>query len=103
MNYLKSLKHKILDGDASAMRTLAEMYRYGRGVNVDGAEAVHWYEKILEVEPKNTFASFELAKISSTGEGVPRDVEKGFDRLKMSAENGSYAAQIKIAEIYLQG
>ena len=58
-------------GDAKAQHNLGVMYRKGRGVPQDDAEAVKWYSKAAE--QGDAFAQFNLAFMYKNGQGVPQD------------------------------
>ena len=66
-----ALRARADQGYAEAQSILGDMYRTGRGVAQDHAEAVHWYR--LAAEQGHALAQSNLGVRYATGRGVPQD------------------------------
>jgi len=97
--------HEILQkaqkGDAAAQMKVADMYRNGRGVPKDSAEAAKWYRKAAEQGvPK---AQTDLGLLYANGEGVPRDYGEAVEWYRKAAEQGDPAAEHGLGIMYHNG
>ena len=105
---------------AEAQRVLADFYLNGRGVARDEEKAVKWYMKATEhfpgihytgffvffsVDPRFSHASTEQAPLESLaalgrlyvkGCGVSKDVDKGLQMIKISANRGNPFGQAQL-------
>jgi len=62
------------------------MYASGRGVAIDYAQAMQWYQKAAE--QGSAEAQYNLAAMFMDGRGVMRDRQKACILLRASAEQG---------------
>lgn len=92
-------------GDEQGRFMLAEYYSDGVGVEQDNAQAVYWYEKILENEQhyKYVDALFNLGLIYYYGQGVAEDEKKAFELWLAAAKRGYTNAYRNVALWYHTG
>ena len=57
----------------------------------DIPRAIHFFE--MAANQGNSYAEFQLGKMYLFGEGIPKDIEKGMEYLKSSAEHGNEFAE----------
>ena len=88
-------------GDADAQFRLGEMYKYGRGIRQDGAEAVKWYRQAAE--QGHAAAQKKLGWMYANGRGVRQDDEEAVKWYRLVAEQGHAAAQNKLGWMYANG
>ena len=88
-------------GNASAQHNLALMYRHGRGVAQDDAEAVRWYR--LAAEQGNAKSQNSLGVMYDSGRGVPQDDAEAVRWYRMAAEQGVAEAQANLGLMYGTG
>ena len=88
-------------GDARAQFALGLMYRDGRGVAQDDAEAVRWFR--LAAEQGMAEAQFNLGGMYVLGEGVPQDDTEAEKWFRLAAEQGNADAQYIIGLMYGTG
>ena len=89
------------EGDAEAQRNLGNMYRTGRGVPEDAAEAVRWYR--LAAEQGEARAQVDLGNMYRSGEGVPEDAAEAVRWYRLAAEQGEARAQVDLGFMYATG
>ena len=94
-------KEKRLD----ALRTIAEIYRYGfAGVEADTELAIHYFELMKDLAGKNAFAARTIAEIYFNGEGnVAADKVKAVNWLRIAANYGNIFCMKKLADCYAAG
>jgi TPR repeat protein len=85
-------------GDTYAQVYLGSMYKEGRGVVLDYAQAIAWYRK--SAEGGNASGQANLAFMYSTGQGVAVDQAEAAGWYRKSAELGDAYAQCTLAEMY---
>lgn len=73
------------------MHDLGLAYAMGRGVPVDGGEAVKWYRKAAELG--HAKAMFNLGTMYAIGMGVPQDDTEAYVWLSVSSGFGGLMAQ----------
>ena len=88
-------------GDVDAQVYLASMYRDGRGVVKDYAQAVVWYRKAAE--RGSALGQSNLAYMYSNGLGVTVDEREAASWLRKSADLGDAYAQCSLGEMYENG
>lgn len=88
-------------GHAEAQFVLGQMYRYGKGLPVDGAEALNWYSK--SAEQGFVDAQYELGQIFRRGEGVSQDLPQSIHWYRMATGQGHSGAQFSLGSMYGQG
>ncbi len=89
-------------GEAGAQRTLAAMYRGGRGVPESDAEAVRWYG--LAANQGDPDAQFDMGELYSFGLlGVAENNAEAVRLFKLAAEQGHLSAQAVLASRYDEG
>ncbi len=89
------------EGDAEAQRNLGNMYRTGRGVPEDAAEAVRWYR--LAADQGYAEAQRNLGNMYRSGEGVPEDAAEAVRWYRLAAEQGEARAQVDLGFMYATG
>jgi TPR repeat protein len=88
-------------GDANAQGTLGVMYRDGKGVRRDDAEAVKWFRKAAE--QGNITAQKGLGYMYDKGELFPQDDVKAAKWWRKAAEQGDANAQFVLGSYYSEG
>lgn len=78
-------------GDSQAQFDLGVMYRNGRGVPVDEAEAFTWFKK--SADNGNSAAQAVTGDYYAVGKVVARDYSLAYKYYRMSAEQGNVHAQ----------
>ena len=73
-------------GDASAQYNLGVMYREGKGVPKDDAEAVKWFR--LAAAQGSANAQYFLGLMYDNGNGVPEDNVQAYAWLNLAAAQG---------------
>lgn len=86
---LKDLAEKNLDAEASFGR--AETYYYGRGVRVDYARAVEWYQRAAL--NGHAEAQFSLAVSYANGQGIAQNESAALQWFRRAAVQGDLEAQ----------
>ncbi len=77
------------------------MYRQGRGVPQDDAEAVRWYR--LAAEQGHASAQYNLGVMYADGRGVPQDDVEAVRWFQLAAEQGYAGAQYNLGVMYGTG
>ncbi len=90
-----------------ALRSIAEIYRYGLGVEADGEQAIKYFEMMINLPGKNYLTIVgirNVAEIYLKGVGkFPPDKNKYIEWLeRFSAEGYIYCTE-KLAELYAAG
>ena len=88
--------------NAPLLYTLAEMYFYGRGVEQNYSEALHFYHMAYG-NGRNINAAFRLAEMYEYGYGVEIDNQRALNYYTDSAEHGNIVAMNKLGSIYETG
>ncbi len=88
-------------GDAPAQANLGGMYRDGRGVPQDDAEAVRWFR--LAAEQGDAWAQTNLGLGYAKGRGVPQDDAEAVRWYRLAAEQGHAWAQANLGGMYRDG
>lgn len=86
-------------GNTTAMYNLAKLYTKGRGVQENLDKAIHWYKKIIEVEPDNLNTLYSLGWAYMKKE----DYTQAMRWYRVASDKGSIEAQSAIAWLYRQG
>ena len=76
-------------GNAIAQNNLGIMYRRGRGVAENYAEAVRWYR--LAAEQGNATAQVSLGYMYANGDGVPQNDVRAYMWYSVTAAQDSHA------------
>lgn len=127
---IEELTKLAVQGDAAAIRKLADMYFYGEGVEEDNEKAIELYLKLADqndsevnrrigvcyscledyekavewylkaAEQGNDEAQCNLGTCYYSGEGVEEDTEKAIEWYLKSAEQGNADAQRYLGDIY---
>lgn len=85
------------EGYPQAMYAIGEMYRRGRGVEMNSFKAVEWYE---EASAKNCAdAQYELGFAYYNGVGAEKNMAKGQENFGLACDNGHEKACEKYAWI----
>jgi len=88
-------------GNAIAQNNLGIMYRRGRGVAENYAEAVRWYR--LAAEQGNATAQVSLGYMYANGDGVPQNGAEAVKWYRLAAEQGNATAQYNLGYMYANG
>ena len=78
-------------GDAKAQYLLGSRYRFGKGVNQDLAQAVHWYRQ--SADQGYAPAQSDLGVLYANGRGVTLDEVQAVNWYRKAAEQGDGIAQ----------
>jgi len=85
-------------GHADAQYKLSVMYRHGKGVPQDDAEAVRWYQ--LAAEQGHARAQANLGFMYSNGNGVVQDYAEALRWYQLAAGQGNASAQTNLGFMY---
>lgn len=88
------------DGDLTAQRNVAHLYRWGKGVPQDLTQAAFWY--YTAAKGGLDTAQYNLGIMYLRGEGVPRNEEEGVIWLERAAEQGNKQAERKLAHLKVE-
>ncbi len=89
-------------GCAEAQALLAEMYRYGNGVERDLQEALKWYKAAAEKGEMD--AQYCLADMYYFGrDGVEKDLQEALKWYRAAAESGNRSAIYTLGHMYYYG
>lgn len=88
-------------GDARSQLTLANIYRFGRGVPENEAEAARWFG--LAARQGDAKAQETLGSMHWLGDGVPENPVEAAYWFKLAADQGETGAQIALAGMYERG
>jgi TPR repeat protein len=80
-----------------AMKNLGNLYRDGRGVPKDYAQARQWYEKAAA--GGQTVAMVQLGELYRQGHGVPKDIAQARQWYEKAAAGGDASASKALAGI----
>jgi TPR repeat protein len=78
-------------GHAKAQSSLAQMYKEGRGVGTDYAEAMKWYRTAAAAG--DVGGQYGMALMYSNGQGVPKDEGIAVMWFRKAAAQGHFRAQ----------
>ena len=85
----RCLRRDASTGHAFAQSALGDMYRKGRLVPQNHAEAVKWYR--LAAEQGDSLAQFNFGAMYSSGRGVPKDLITAYMWFDLSVARGTQA------------
>ncbi len=88
---LKEWRPLAEQGDAEAQCNLGYMYKGGKGVPQDDAEAARWYRRAAE--QGNAIAQFYLGIMYATGGGVQEDYVQAYLWFSLAAAEGHFSAR----------
>lgn len=88
-------------GDMAAQFQAGIVYRTGRGVPRDDAEAARWY--LLAARQGHPGAQFNLGLMYLSGEGVAKSDTEAAQWMRKAAEQGHAAAQFNLGAFYTRG
>lgn len=89
------------EGNAEAQFSMANMYRMGKGINKDDAEAVKWLRKASD--QGHVKAQFVLGLCYSLGSGVRTDQAEAAAWYRKAADQGYAPAQFEMGARYELG
>lgn len=81
-------------GHSEAQLQVAFRYRRGIGVEQNGTQAAHWYER--SARQGYIESQLALAKLYETGDGVPKDANQARHWYRKAAAQGDYRAEYKL-------
>lgn len=88
-------------GNIEARIKLGEIYYYGFSIiTQDFDKAIKYFKKLPQDNPK---AMYYIGLMMIQGQGIKKDVKKGFNMLYKSAMSGYSQAQIEVGKIYKEG
>jgi TPR repeat protein len=94
--------HSARKGDKTAQYRLAMLYREGKGMDRDDAQAVRWMK--LAARQGHLKAQYQLGRLLETGRGLDHaDPAKAVTWYLRAAEHGHAAAQLRMAVMYAEG
>ena len=85
-------------GHVSAQYNLSVMFRHGKGVPQDDAEAVRWYQ--LAADQGHARAQANLGFMYSNGNDVPQDYAEALRWYQLAADQGNASAQTSLGFMY---
>lgn len=88
-------------GYSAAMRSVGEVYDYGRGVPADYAEAMKWYRKA--VDAGSSRANLDIGWLYENGQGVPVDYVEAMKWYRRAADAGVSEADLYVGILYASG
>ncbi len=88
------------EGDLTAQRNIAHLYRWGKGVPQDLTQAAFWY--YMAARGGLDTAQYNLGVMYLRGEGVPRNEEEGIIWLERAAEQNNLKAKKKLAHLKVE-
>jgi hypothetical protein len=98
---LNEIRVRANAGEARAEHDLAELYKWGQGVQQDYAEAVKWY--IKAAEQGDADSELNLGYAFQAGSGIKKNEKEAAKWLEKAAEQGIADAQFSIGSAYLYG
>ncbi|MBO4521138.1 MAG: sel1 repeat family protein [Alphaproteobacteria bacterium] len=88
------------EGDLTAQRNIAHLYRWGKGVKQDLTQAAFWY--YTAAKGGLDTAQYNLGVMYLRGEGVPRNEDEGIIWLQRAAEQNNERARKKLAHLKVE-
>ncbi len=85
-------------GDANCQFGMGQLYSNGFGVDLDDAQALHWYE--LAATQGHAKAQYRLAIMHQNGWGVPQSDEEAEKWYLMAAEQGHVESQVALGRMF---
>lgn len=82
---------------ADAMTSLGNIYQYGDGVGQDGAQAIEWYTKAVDLG--YTMAISCIGSMYEYGDGVEQDIDKAIEWYAKGAELGDYSSELALERL----
>ena len=98
------LAHAIDAGDALAMLNLGICYQFGKGgVDMDAADAVHWYKRATEAHNPPVAAFTNLAECYFGGVGVRKNLPEAARLYRIAAGMGDTESQVQYGDLLQRG
>ena len=98
---LSELRGPAEGGDATAQRTLGDMYTLAQGVAMDYAQALAWYRKAAD--HGDAEAQIMLGMFYDEGHGVEKNATEALGWYRRAAEQGNPDAQYRLGAMYATG
>jgi hypothetical protein len=98
---LLELREKAEAGDARLQNVLGDLYRDGKGVTQDFAEAATWYLKAAN--QTNAAAQSSLGLLYLNGQGVAKDYGQAVTWIRQAADQGYAEAINNVGFLYEKG
>lgn len=95
------IQARAIAGDVRAEHDLAELYKWGQGVEQNYAQAVKWYLKAAEQGDADS--ELNLGYAYETGSGTKKNEKEASKWLERAAEQGITEAEYAIGAAYLRG
>lgn len=89
------------EGHARAQVALGDLYKSGKGVSKNDAEAFKWYRKAAELGDRD--AQFQVGYMLYTGAGTAKDMRQAAAWFHKAAEQGDAIAQSNLGLMYATG
>lgn len=78
-------------GDSEAQFTLGNMYRTGKGVEIDNEKSIYWYR--LSAKNGHTNSQYNLGRAYHTGHGVQKNYQLAAHYYYLAADQGNDSAK----------
>jgi hypothetical protein len=88
-------------GDGVSMYCIAELYRYGHGVDKNGTEALIWYRQAAGRGVPGAMRA--IGDLHRDGEGVSKDYREAMNCYRKAAEQGDVYAFSAVGYLYRDG
>ncbi len=101
---MAALRVRAANHDASAIRNIGFMYKWGRGVARDQSQAAAWYERAAEAG--DGLAAHFLARLLLDDQGDlegERDPVRAIRYLEQASRNGQADCYLRLAQLYDSG
>ncbi len=98
---VKWLREAAVRGDINAKSTLADHYKWGRGVPIDSAEAFKLYREAAEQGSASDMR--HVGDMYEEGKGVPQHYGEALKWYHKSVEHGDEGAMVSIGKLYEEG
>ena len=98
---ISEIEKKAKQGDAKAQFNLGVLYRNGKGVEQNHAEAAKWY--LLAAKQGHAKARVNLGILYRKGEGVEQNHAEAVKWYLLAAEQGDAKAQFNLGVLYRNG
>lgn len=97
----QGLRAAAVSGDPVAAYEIGSRYLEGRGVPVNTAEAIRWFERAIQ--KGSAPAAYRMGGMHEKGQGFPRDPREAKRYYAIAAEAGHIKAMHNLAVLYSEG
>ena len=92
---------RALAGDGDACNSLGAAFGRGQSVERNPAFAAYWYQRGIDAGDRQS--AFNLSHMYRHGEGVPQDMVRSFELVKLAAERGMTMAKCNLGNLLVRG